>query len=196
MSWADPRSQLREELRRYTVRMWRVPLVRGLLLVLLGVALLLAPLTSLTTVVIVLGAGALVDGTVSVVQGILARGQWGSGWRLARGVIGVLVGLFLIWQPRISAGSFVVLIGVAALVTGVVMIAVSVQTRALAPSTWSGGVVAGVLLSLLGILLIVFPATALLLGTVALGIVTVIVGAAFVAHGWRLRREWRQLDQL
>jgi uncharacterized membrane protein HdeD (DUF308 family) len=176
--------------------MWRVPLVRGLLLVLLGVALLLAPLTSLTTVVVVLGAGALVDGVFSVVQGVLARGQWGSGWRLARGVIGVLVGLFLIWQPRISAGSFVVLIGVAALVTGVVMIAVSVQTRALAPSTWAGGVVAGVLLTILGILLIVFPATALLLATVALGILTVLVGAAFVAHGWRLRRAWRQLDQL
>lgn len=191
MSWA--RMRMSEELARYTARSWRVPLVRGLILLMVGLALLLAPLTSLAAVVTVLGVGALADGIVSVALGIGGRGQWGAGWRLVRGVIGVLAGLFLIWQPTISANSLVVLAGVAALVTGVVMIAVSVQTRALAPSTWSGGLVAGALLALLGIFLIVFPSVALLVATVALGIGALVVGAALVAHGWRLRRDWRAL---
>lgn len=142
-----------------------------------------------------LGVGVLIDGIVSVVLGIRARGQWGAGWRLARGLIGVLAGLFLIWQPTISANSFMVLMGVAALVTGVVMIAVSVQTRSLAPSTWSGGLVAGALLTLLGVLLMFFPTAALLLTTVALGIGALVVGAALVSHGWRLRRAWKDLDR-
>jgi uncharacterized membrane protein HdeD (DUF308 family) len=196
MSWTDPRSRLRDELARYTARTWRVPLGRGVVMLLVGVALLLAPLTSLAAVVTVLGVGVLADGAVSVVQGILARGRWGSSWRLVRGVAGVLAGLFLVWQPSITAKSFMVLVGVAALVTGVVMVAVSVQTRALAPSTWSGGVVAGVLLVLLGVLLLLFPAAALLLVTVVVGIGSLVAGAALVAHGWRLRRAWRGLDRV
>ena len=196
MSWTDPRSRLGRELARYTARSWRVPLGRGVVTLLVGVALLLAPLTSLAAVVTVLGVGVLADGVVSVVQAILARGQWGSSWRLARGVIGVLAGLFLVWQPSITANSFMVLAGVAALVTGVVMVAVSVQTRALAPATWSGGVVAGALLALLGVLLMLFPTAALLLVTVVVGIGSLVAGAALVAHGSRLRRAWRDLDRV
>ncbi|PFG39999.1 uncharacterized membrane protein HdeD (DUF308 family) [Georgenia soli] len=194
MSWGQTR--MGEQLARYTARSWWVPLVRGLILLLVGLALLLAPLTSLAAVVTVLGVGALADGVVSVVLGIAGRGQWGAGWRVVRGAIGVLAGLFLIWQPSISAKSLVVLAGIAGLVTGVVMIAVSVQTRALAPSTWSGGLVAGGLLALLGTFLIVFPSVALLVATVSLGIGALLVGAALVAHGWRLRREWKQLARL
>jgi uncharacterized membrane protein HdeD (DUF308 family) len=195
MSWTDPRSRLRDELARFTARTWRVPLGRGVVTLLVGVALLLAPLTSLAAVVTVLGVGVLADAVVSVVQGVLARGQWGSSWRLARGVMGVLAGLFLIWQPSITAKSLMVLAGVAALVTGIVMVAVAVQTRALAPSTWSGGVVSGGLLALLGVLLMLFPAAALLLVTVVVGTGSLVAGAALVAHGWRLRRAWRLLDR-
>jgi uncharacterized membrane protein HdeD (DUF308 family) len=196
MSWTGPRERLREELARYTARTWRMPLGRGVVTLLVGVALLLAPLTSLAAVVTVLGVGVLADGAVSLVQGVLARGQWGSSWRLTRGVTGVLAGLFLIWQPSITAKSLMVLAGVAALVTGIVMVAVAVQTRALAPSTWSGGMVSGVLLALLGVLLMLFPAAALLLVTVVVGIGSVVAGAALVAHGWRLRRSWRELERV
>lgn len=196
MSWTGPRSRLRDELARYTARTWRVPLGRGVVTLLVGVALLLAPLTSLAAVVTVLGVGVLADGVVSVVQGVLARGQWGSSWRLARGLIGVLAGLFLVWQPSITAKSLIVLAGGAALVSGVVMVAVSAQTRALAPRTWSGGAVAGTLLALLGVLLMLFPTAALLLVTVVVGAGSLVTGAALVAHGWRLRRAWRELERV
>lgn len=36
MSWTDPRSRLGDELARYTARTWRVPLVRGLLMLVVG----------------------------------------------------------------------------------------------------------------------------------------------------------------
>lgn len=196
MSWTDPRSRLRDELARCTARTWRVPLGRGVVTLVVGLALLLAPLTSLAAVVTVLGVGVLADGVVSLVQGVLARGQWGASWRLARGVIGVLAGLFLVWQPSITAKSLMVLVGVAALVTGVVMVAVSVQTRSLGRGAWSGGAVAGVLLALLGVLLMLFPTAALLLVTVVLGIGSLVAGAALVSHGWRLRRAWRDLDRV
>ncbi|MFH5821585.1 DUF308 domain-containing protein [Georgenia sp. AZ-5] len=195
MAWSDPRARLVADLRRFAARTWRHTVFRGVLAFVLGVVLLLAPLSSVVAVVAVLGAVVVLDGAVAVVVGLRARHVPGWGWWLGQGLASVLVGLLLLWQPELMLATLVVLGGVAALVAGVVVVAVALQTRGVAGRSWRGEVTVGALLAVLGVVLMAFPTATVATAAVTAGLLACVGGAALLVRGARLRRAARALDR-
>jgi uncharacterized membrane protein HdeD (DUF308 family) len=196
MTWmrgAD-RRRLLDELQRFTTRTWRLTLLRGVVVLALGLVILFAPLTTVVAVVALLGALAVVDGVVAVVVGLRARGAAGAGWRLAQGVVSVLLGLLLMWQPEVLLVSFAALAGVALVVVGVGMAVIAAQTRRMGPSTWRWQVWAGVLLALVGAFLLAFPTASVATVAVLVGLTACAAGIVGLVQGIRLRRTAKDLQ--
>jgi uncharacterized membrane protein HdeD (DUF308 family) len=196
MTWmrGPDRRRLLDELQRFTTRTWRLTLLRGVIMLALGLVILLAPLTSVVAVVALLGALAVVDGVVALVVGLRARGAAGSGWRLAQGVVSILLGLLLMWQPEVLLVSLAALAGVALVVVGVGMAVIAAQTRRMGPATWRWQVWAGVLLALVGAVLLAFPATSVATVAVLVGLAACAAGVVGLVHGARLRRTAKDLQ--
>ena len=66
-------------------RSWWLPVLRGVVLLVLGLLMLVQPLWSVTALVWIFGIFALLDGIVTVVQWFVNRKEPGAGWFLLSG---------------------------------------------------------------------------------------------------------------
>ena len=109
---------------------WPILVLRGVLAVLFGVIAFVWPELSLRLLVYLLGAYALVDGFVSVVQiltGQLQRNDW---WLpLLRGLASVAVGIAVFVWPLLTAVLLLVFIAIRAVVLGALDIISAIRWR-------------------------------------------------------------------
>jgi uncharacterized membrane protein HdeD (DUF308 family) len=95
--------------------------VGGVLTILLGVFLLVAPKASLVAVAWIFASYFLIAGIARVTRGVLAREHRG-GWRILTIVFGVLLlaaGVYIILDPLLGIGALVFVIGLSWIVEGV-----------------------------------------------------------------------------
>ena len=168
-------------------RNWWVFVLRGVLAILFGIAAWVWPGLTLTALVYLFGAYALVDGVFAVVAGIASRGENRRWWaELLVGVAGIVLGILTFAWPGVTALALLYLIAAWALVTGVFEIVAAIQLRAVIENEWLLGL-GGLASVLFGVLLIVFP------GAGALGLLwliaayAVLFGVLVIALGFRLR---------
>ena len=89
------RSEIRERIREKLKKLWWYVLLRGILMLLLGLFLVLLPVETLAALSLVLGAYWFVQGICSI-AGIFVKDSdsfWA--WLLLDGIIGVLAGIFV-----------------------------------------------------------------------------------------------------
>ena len=166
-------------------------IIRGVLAILFGVAVIAWPQATVLVTVFLFGIFAIAEGIMAIVQWAgQRRSGRGLGWLLAGGIISVLAGVaVLAWPgPTVLVVSFI--IGLWALLLGVSQIVLAVAVRKVVLSWWLG-LVAGIVAVLVGLVLIVNPAVGILgfLGLVAafawlFGLVLVAAGI----HTWLLAR--------
>src|SRR5260370_17163127 len=102
---------------------WGLLLVRGLLAIGFGIALLVFPLAGLFVIAILFGAYALVDGVLALVAATRMRHEGGSwGWLVLEGVVGIIAGIFAAIWPGLAVFTLAILLGAWAIVTGVLAI--------------------------------------------------------------------------
>jgi hypothetical protein len=95
--------------------------VGGVLTILLGVFLLVAPKASLVAVAWIFASYFLIAGIARITRGVLAREHRG-GWRILTVVFGVLLlaaGVYIILDPLLGIGALVFVIGLSWIVEGV-----------------------------------------------------------------------------
>lgn len=125
---------------------WWTLLLRGLFALLLGLTAFFLPGLTLTVLVLVFGAYALVDVAFALVAGI--RGVGGRRWVLiAEGVIGVLAGIVALVWPGITAPALLYVLAFWAVFTGGAEIAAAVTLRREIEGGWA---------LLLGVLSVIF----------------------------------------
>ena len=78
--------------------LWWLMLLRGVLLVILGIYALSQPGMTLLAMTQVLGVFVLVDGVLAVISSIMGWTESRS-WTIARGVLGILLGIFVLGHP-------------------------------------------------------------------------------------------------
>lgn len=166
---------------------WWVLAVRGVLAVILGIAAFAVPGAALTVLVIFFGAYALVDGVFA----LLAAARWhhvDQRWWLLilKGVIGVGVGLFVFAHPVASALGLITLIGIWAIITGIVEIAAAVRLHRIITGEWFLGI-SGVVSVLFGIALLAAPGSGLLIWVYLIGGYALLVGISLLVAAFRLR---------
>ena len=153
-------------------RQWVLVAVNGVLGIVVGVVALFLPGLTILTVAFLLGIGLVVQGVLEIVAALRAgTGATGRGWLLAFGVLALVAGVLVVFQP--GGGILVLVYGLILwfLVAGVhdLLAASSSEHR-----VWS--LVLGVLSIVVAIVLLVSPGT-------AVGALALFVALGFVFRG-------------
>jgi len=112
-------------------RKWWLLALRGMVAVLFGLAALVWPGATLTALVLLFGAYALVDGLLALIVSQLDRHEFDHGWvLLLKGLAGIATGVLTFLWPSVTAQALVYLIAAWAILTGAfeVMAAVDLRT--------------------------------------------------------------------
>ena len=180
-----------DSLRRVIRKTWWVPLLQGVAALIIGLLLFARPGATLVVLTMFLGAYWLVGGLFDIV-GAVSRRDSDKHWALAlvSGILGVVVGFFLLGQPILGAMAtslaLVSLLAIGAILSGIFDIAWAVRVRnEIQGEGWI--ILLGVLSVLLGLMLLASP----LLSAAALvqfaAILAVVGGIALIITAFRLR---------
>jgi uncharacterized membrane protein HdeD (DUF308 family) len=173
-------------------RYWWMVALRGLLLLLLGLAALLWPGVTLTVLVLWIGAGFLINGVLALAAALAGRDVEGRGWLILEGVLGIVAGILTFLYPGITGLVLLWLVAGWAIVSGMLQIAAAVQFRKVIRGEWMLGL-AGVLAIVFGVLLIARPGAGLLTLALLIGWFAIFYGVVLIALGFRLRAFARRL---
>jgi uncharacterized membrane protein HdeD (DUF308 family) len=167
-------------------RLWWMVALRGLLLLLFGLAAVFWPGVTLTVLVLWIGAGFLVNGLFALVAAVAGRDVEGRGFLLVEGVLGILAGIVTFVYPGITQIVLLWVLAAWAIFSGIAQIAAAIQFRKVIRGEWLLGL-AGALAVLFGMLLVARPAVGLLTVALLIGWFAILYGAALLALGFRLR---------
>lgn len=138
-------------------RSWWMLALRGAAAILFGALALAWPGATLFALVTLFAAFAIVSGVSSIIAAVRHRNADHGWWMaLVLGIVAVLAGVLALFQPGITALVFVVLMGVNAIVTGVMDISMAVRLRKHIRHEWLL-VLAGIVSLAFGVLVLVYP---------------------------------------
>ncbi len=167
-------------------RNWWVFLVRGILAILFGIVAWIWPDLTVTVLVVLFGAYALVDGIFAIVAAITS----GEGGRwlplLLLGLAGIAVGIMTFLWPDITAVALITIIGVWAIIIGVMQIVAAIQLRQRIEGEWALGL-AGLAAIVFGAIVVIFPGSGAIALVWLIGIYAIFFGILLVALAFRLR---------
>jgi uncharacterized membrane protein HdeD (DUF308 family) len=164
---------------------WGMFVLRGVIAIVLGVLAFVAPGPTLSAIVFVFAAYAIVDGLLAIAAGVAL--PVGPRWMLIiGGVVAVAIGVYTFANPNVTATALVYLIAAFAIVRGGSEIAAAFSLRGVIQNALLLGV-SGVLSIVFGVLLIAAPGDGALAILWIIGFYALLVGASYVYLGFRLR---------
>jgi uncharacterized membrane protein HdeD (DUF308 family) len=170
---------------------WWILIVRGVLGILFGVLALIWPAVTLLLLVALFAAYALIGG-IAAVAGVWrarkAQHPMGDGWMIVLlGVVAIASGIIAVIWPGITALALVLIMGVNALIAGVLDISVAVRLRRVIRGAWMM-VLAGIVSIIFGVAVIAFPGAGALALVWLISLYAIITGVLLLAMGIQARR--------
>ncbi len=181
--------------------LWWIWLLRGILLIVLGIYALVSPGTTVAAFVIVAAAYAVVDGILLIVTGISARdSDKGWGWIVAQGVLTTIAGLIVLTLPglfgMLAVFGFLWFQVIGAGVGGVLGIIAAARSTASGKGWAITSGVFSVLFALALLVLLVLTPQSLALALIwTVGVVAVLLGIGFVITAVQVRKGSVQLAE-
>lgn len=175
---------------------WWALVLRGIAAIAFGILAFVWPQITLTALVFLWGAYALVDGAFAIAAGIKTYGENKRWWLLLlEGILGVGAGIVAFVIPGITALILLILIAAWAIVTGVFEIIAAIQLRKEIKGEWLLAL-AGVASILFGVLLLFNPGAGALAVVWLIGAYAIVFGALLIALGLRLHGRLRSVDRM
>jgi uncharacterized membrane protein HdeD (DUF308 family) len=166
---------------------WWALVLRGIAAILFGILAFVWPHITLTALVFLFGAYALVDGAFAIIAGIKSHGEFKRWWvLLIEGILSVIAGVLAFMLPGITALILLMIIAAWSIATGVFEIAAAIQMRKYITGEWML-VLAGIASLLFGIALFVNPAVGALAVVWLIGIYAIVFGVLLLGLGFKLR---------
>jgi uncharacterized membrane protein HdeD (DUF308 family) len=164
---------------------WWTVVLRGVAAILFGILALFAPARTFLSLVLVFGIYALIDGVLALALGIRER-KYDRGMMIARGIVSILAGVVALVWPNVTALVLLVVIGVWAIIAGILELALAIDLHKEIAHEWLLGL-EGALSILFGVLLLLAPlAGAIVLG-VWVGAYALVFGGMLIGTGFHLR---------
>ena len=177
----------------YLSQHWWAILLRGVAAILFGFLALIAPGITLTALVLLFGAYALLDGISAIILGIKDYGEQDRWWAtLIGGIVSVAAGFVAFAMPGLTAVALLMLIGVWAMFRGMLDIVAAVQLRDVIEGEWMLALV-GVVSVLFGLLMIMFPGAGALAMLWWIGAFAIVLGCMQIALAFRVHRIARRI---
>lgn len=172
-------------------RNWWAFVARGILAILFGLYALLLPGATMLSLVFLFAAYCLTDGVFAIVSAVRAAKQ-GERWGLLvlEGVVDVLATVAAVLMPGLTVVFFVTLVGVWALLTGILLLMAAFKMDAAHGRWW---LALGALASLLyGAALLLAPLLGAVVLTWWIGAYALVFGIGMVATALRLRQKFQE----
>ena len=184
------------EARAMLKTLWWLVLLRGILAILFGIAVLAWPKATVVVFVALFAIFSLLDGILDIVLGVQARGERGRWLIFLQGALAIIAGIIALVWPSITAVVLLWLVALWAIFSGVMEIAGSLELRRLAQPRWWWHSVAGVVAIVLGaILLFGNPVRGILAILWAVGVLAIASGIALVIAALISRRSINELSR-
>jgi uncharacterized membrane protein HdeD (DUF308 family) len=166
---------------------WWSLVLRGIAAILFGVLAFIWPHITLTALVFLFGAYALVDGAFAIAAGIRSHGENKRWWMLLlEGLLSLAAGVIAFLVPAITAWALLILIAAWAIGTGVFQIVAAIQLRKQITGEWLL-VLAGIFSLIFGFALLFNPTAGALAVVWLIGVYSIIFGVLLVALGVKLK---------
>ena len=137
--------ELQQALTQSVREHWKLFLVEGIVLVVLGVLAIIVPQIATLAVAIFLGWLFLISGVAGLVTTFMARHAPGFWWSLLSAVLAVAAGLLLLARPVVGAVSLTLLLIVFFIIEGVVSIMYAFEHKKELSGKWAWMLVSGII---------------------------------------------------
>ncbi|MBD3179506.1 MAG: HdeD family acid-resistance protein [Candidatus Latescibacteria bacterium] len=168
-------------------RKWWALVLRGALAVALGILAFIWPGHTVRALFILVGMFLILDGAITVGSSVTHRQQVSAWWIFfVEGALGILVGLFALIRPETAAVVLAFLVGLWALITGILEIIAGLKLSATRAGEWllTAG---GVLSVIFGLILTLVPSAAVVALLWLVALYFIIFGALLIILGLRMR---------
>jgi uncharacterized membrane protein HdeD (DUF308 family) len=140
---------------------WKVFLIEGILLAILGLAAMIVPPLASLAVTIFLGWMFLISGIAGLALTFWARGMPGFWWSLLSAVLAIGAGIILLAQPVQGTLTLTIVVGVYFLAEGVATVMYALEHRRELTGRWSWLLIAGIVdIVIAGIIISGLPGSA------------------------------------
>lgn len=167
-------------------RNWWLMALRGLVAVLFGVMAFVWPHITLLTLVYLFGFYALVNGVLALVLAYGGPPDHRVGSLVVEAIISVIAGIVALVVPGITALALVLLIGIWAVVTGIIEITGAVRLRKVINNEWLF-ILSGIVSLIFGVLLLVQPKVGALALIWWIGAFAIVFGVLIISLAFRMR---------
>lgn len=162
-------------------RIWGLAYLRGVLFLLIGVVLFVEPDRGIQWLTWLVAAMAALQGILYLVEANRQRKNGeGAVWRWAVGGLGIAVGLLLAFWPSASVTLVLRLVGIWALIGGLVGLVGALRGRRTRAPGWDWELATASLWIVFGILVLASPVTGLQTITVLVGLYLVVTGVVIL----------------
>ena len=157
-------------------------IVRGVLAIAFGIFMLIWPLRTLAVLILLFGIFAIANGFVALIGAFQSGRERQDRWLHAiYGVFSILTGIAAFVWPGRTALTFLVIIAIWAIVTGILEIAAAFPLRQAGADTWLL-VASGAISLLFGIFLLLSPQIGLLTLVWVIGVYAIIYGVLMLTR--------------
>ena len=160
--------------------------ITGAIAIIFGIIATAWPMASALALVFMWGIYALVDGVISLVLAFRPEGSTARVWLIINGILGIIAGLWVVFQPIAGAVVLAWVLGFWMLVRGIMEFAAAFSHGNVRPR-WLV-ILGGVLWVLAGILFLANHGSAALAIALWLGILAIIWGITLIAAGFTVRK--------
>jgi uncharacterized membrane protein HdeD (DUF308 family) len=168
-------------------RYWWVIALRGAVAILFGVLAFAWPGVTLSALVLLFGAYAIVDGIAAVIVGIKDYGERERWWAtLLGGLVSLAAGVVTFMMPGLTALTLLTLIAIWAVMRGVLEIVAAIRLRKEIRGEWLMAL-AGALSIAFGLYMIAFPGAGAIAVVWWIGAYAIAIGLMLVVLGFRAR---------
>jgi len=176
----NPGENMERAIREALGAHWRLFMVQGVVMIVLGVLAVLAPVAATIAIDIYIGWLLLISGIVGLVAMFSAKNLPAFLWTLITAALSLAVGALLVWRPIEGALSLTILLTAFFIAEGIFQIVASVAYRDVMAGSWVWMLVSGISdLVLAAIIILSWPVSAVW----ALGLV---VGINLITSGWAI----------
>lgn len=177
---------------------WWIPLIRGIFLVILGLLLMMAPLATIKSLVLIFGIFLALDGLVAAAHGFANRDQKGWQWWLVQGGLDLLFAAIIVIWPGMTATVLFYLLLVWTIALGVTAIIGAAALMRNKDLGWPWMLTFGLLSTLFGVTVLgrgVDTTGAALLVALVFGIYACVLGAVQIVSAFSVRATARDIDE-
>lgn len=167
---------------------WYLLLILGLIFIVMGIWVILTPVSSFIALSVFFAVTFLVTGFSEIIYAISNRKileNWG--WNLAEGVFDLILGVILVSHPGLSIAFLIFYVGFALIFRSIMTIGWSVHLNKLGTKNWGWVLVLGIFGLIFSFMLLWNPTLTGLAIVVYLGIAFIMIGIAQVFLSFRLR---------